>query len=163
MVLFSLCLFCSLFGIVVIASATAAYDGGSFKYIIVQGFALIIGIILFIILTVLDIDVIADKWAVMLVVCVGLLLALIPFGEDDGTGNKSWIRFLGIGIQPSEIVKVSAKHHNITKEYEILLDHIKNDTPVKMSAREGAKTAAVCFAIIESSMTGKPVIPDYEF
>ena len=65
--------------------------------------------------------------------------------------------------KPSEIVKVSAKHHNITREYEILLDHIKNDTPVKMSAREGAKTAAVCFAIIESSMTGKPVIPDYEF
>lgn len=125
MVLFSLCLFCSLFGIVVIASATSNYEGGSFKYIVVQGFALIIGIILFIMLTVLDIDVIADKWAVMLVVCIGLLLALVPFGEDDGTGNKSWIRFLGIGIQPSEIVKVMyivlmAKHISYLKEYKSL-------------------------------------------
>ena len=65
--------------------------------------------------------------------------------------------------KPSEIIKVSAKHHNISKEYEILLDHIKNDTPVKMSAREGAKTAAVCFAIIESAKSGKPVVPNYDF
>ena len=125
MVLFTLCLICSLFGIVVIASATAAYEGGSFKYIFVQTFALLIGIVLFVMLTILDIDVIADKWAVILVVSVGLMLILVPFGQDDGTGNTSWIRFLGIGIQPSEIVKVMyivlmAKHISYLKEYKSL-------------------------------------------
>ena len=122
MTLFSLCMIWSLFGLVVIASATASYDGGSFKYVVVQLLALIIGIVLFVLLTVLDPDVIADKWVILIIVCVGLLLALIPFGEDDGTGNKSWIRFLGIGIQPSEIVKIiyivlMAKHISYLKEY----------------------------------------------
>lgn len=65
--------------------------------------------------------------------------------------------------KPTQIIKVDPSHHNITKELEILIDHIENDTPVKMSAREGAKTAAVCFAIIESAKTGKPVVPNYEF
>lgn len=125
MVLFSLCMICSIFGIVAIASATKNYDGGSFKFIFVQSFAVIIGILLFILLTVLDIDVIADKWIIMIIVCIGLMLALVPFGEDDGTGNKSWIRFLGIGIQPSEIVKViyivlMAKHISYLKEYKNL-------------------------------------------
>ncbi|MBQ8264791.1 MAG: rod shape-determining protein RodA [Oscillospiraceae bacterium] len=128
MTLFSLCMICSLFGLVVIASATASYDGGSFKYVVVQLLALIIGIVLFVLLTVLDPDVIADKWVILIIVCVGLLLALIPFGEDDGTGNKSWIRFLGIGIQPSEIVKIiyivlMAKHISYLKEYKNL-NHI---------------------------------------
>ena len=53
--------------------------------------------------------------------------------------------------KPTQIIKIDPSHHNITKELEILIDHIENDTPVKMSAREGAKTAAVCFAIIESA------------
>lgn len=65
--------------------------------------------------------------------------------------------------KPTQIIKIDPSHHNITKELEILIDHIENDTPVKMSAREGAKTAAVCFAIIESAKTGKPVVPNYEF
>ena len=128
MVLFVLCFICSIFGIVVIASATKAYDGGSFKYVFVQVFALIVGIGLFVALTVLDLDVLADKWIMLLVISVVLILALVPFGEDDGTGNKSWIRFLGIGIQPSEIVKViyvvlMAKHISTLKEYKNL-NHI---------------------------------------
>ncbi len=128
MVLFALCFICSIFGIVVIASATKAYDGGSFKFIFVQVFALIVGIVLFVALTVLDLDVLADKWIMLLVIAVVLILALVPFGEDDGTGNKSWIRFLGIGIQPSEIVKViyvllMAKHISTLKEYKNL-NHI---------------------------------------
>ena len=106
MVLFTLCLVSSVFGIIMIGSATATSKSGSAGYILVQTVALLIGIALFILLTVLDVDLIADKWPILVVISVLLLLALIPFGHDDGTGNKSWIRFLGIGIQPSEIVKI---------------------------------------------------------
>ena len=125
MLLFTLCFICSVFGIVVISSATASTPGGSFSYVAVQILALLIGIVLFVILTVLDIDLLADKWILLGAVSVLLLLALIPFGVDDGTGNKSWIRFLGIGIQPSEIVKVIfvvmlAKHITYLKEYRSL-------------------------------------------
>ena len=125
MVLFTLCLVSSVFGIVMIASATATSKAGSAGYVLVQTIALLIGIALFVLLTVLDVDLIADKWPILVGISVLLLLALIPFGHDDGTGNKSWIRFLGIGIQPSEIVKViyivlMAKHISYLREYKSL-------------------------------------------
>ncbi len=126
MLLFSLCMISSIMGLVVIASATASYD--TIRYVAVQLAALIIGIGLFVVLTVIDIDIIADKWPILVGFGIALILALVPFGQDDGTGNKSWIRFLGIGIQPSEVVKViyivlMAKHISYLKEYRNL-DHI---------------------------------------
>lgn len=125
MVLFALCMICTLFGIVVIASATATSESGSFKFIFVQTFAMFIGIALFAILTIIDIDVLADKWPLLLTFSVAMFIALFIFGEDDGTGNRAWIRFLGIGIQPSEIVKVvyivlMAKHISYLKESKSL-------------------------------------------
>ncbi len=125
MLLFTLCLVSSVFGIVMIASATATSKSGSTGYVMIQTVALLIGIALFMLLTVLDVDLIADKWPLLVVISVLLLLALIPFGHDDGTGNKSWIRFLGIGIQPSEIVKVifivlMSKHISYLREYKTL-------------------------------------------
>jgi rod shape determining protein RodA len=123
MVLLTLCLISSIFGIVVISSASASL--GSAKYVAVQIIAIVIGLGLFVLLTVIDIDIIADKWPILLGFSVLLILALLPFGVDDGTGNKSWIRFLGIGIQPSEVVKViyivlMAKHISYLKEYKNL-------------------------------------------
>ena len=128
MLLFTLCLASSVFGIVMISSATATSKAGNTGYVMIQTVALLIGIALFVLLTVLDVDLIADKWPILVVISVLLLLALIPFGEEGGTGNKSWIRFLGIGIQPSEIVKVIyiallAKHISYLKEYKNL-NHI---------------------------------------
>ena len=125
MLLFTLCFICSVFGIVVISSATAASPSGNLGFVAVQILALMIGIVLFVVLTVLDVDLLADKWILLGILSVLLLLALVPFGQDDGTGNKSWIRFLGIGIQPSEIVKVIfvvllARHISYLKEYRSL-------------------------------------------
>ena len=125
MVLFTLCLVSSIFGIVMIESATATSKSGSAGYVMIQTVALLIGIALFVLLTVLDVDLIADKWPILVVISALLLLALIPFGVEGGTGNKSWIRFLGIGIQPSEIVKViyivlMAKHISYLREYKSL-------------------------------------------
>ena len=38
-----------------------------------------------------------------------LLLLLVPFGNDDGTGNKSWLALPGglFNLQPGEVVKVT--------------------------------------------------------
>ncbi len=125
MLLFVLCLACSVFGIVMISSATATSEAGSLGYVAVQTVAVLIGIVLFVVLTVLDVDLLAEKWILLAGISLILLLILIPFGHDDGTGNKSWLRFLGIGIQPSEIVKViyivlMAKHISYLKEYKSL-------------------------------------------
>ena len=121
--LFLLCLTASVLGIVIISSATKSYNSSSYVY--VQIAALIIGIVLYFLFTVIDTDIIADQWPLLLVAEIVLLLLLIPFGDAGDTGNKSWIRFLGIGIQPSEIVKViyivlSAKHISFLRDYRSL-------------------------------------------
>ena len=123
MLLFTACLACAIFGIIIISSATKSY--GSEKYVYVQSAALIIGIALYFIFTVIDIDIITDRWPLLFVLEVVLLLLLIPFGQSDNTGNTGWIRFFGIGIQPSEIVKVIfivllAKQISYLKEYRNL-------------------------------------------
>ncbi|MGI5935520.1 MAG: FtsW/RodA/SpoVE family cell cycle protein [Oscillospiraceae bacterium] len=125
MLLFALCTICTVFGIVLISSATLTY-GNPTKYIIVQTLAYFIGVALFVMLTIIDIDIIADKWAFLFVFNIFFLLLLIPFGVGaEETGNRGWLRFLGIGIQPSEVVKVvyivlMAKHISYLKEYRKL-------------------------------------------
>ena len=121
--LFLLCLAASIIGIVIISSATKSYNRPSMVY--VQIAALIIGIVLYFIFTVIDTDIIADQWPLLLVAEIVLLLLLVPFGSEGETGNRSWIRFFGIGIQPSEVVKViyivlSAKHISYLREYRNL-------------------------------------------
>lgn len=121
--LFLLCLTASIIGVVIISSATKSYHSSSYVY--VQIAALIIGIVLYFLFTVIDTDIIADQWPLLLVAEIVLLLLLIPFGSEGETGNRSWIRFLGIGIQPSEVVKViyivlSAKHISYLRDYRNL-------------------------------------------
>ncbi len=62
-----------------------------------------------------------------------------------------------------EIIPVELNNHNCGKEFEVFADAILNDKEVAMSAREGAKTIAVCHAIVESAKQGVPLAPDYEF
>ncbi len=123
MLLFFLCIACSVFGIVIISSATKSYE--TTKYVVVQTMALMIGIFLYVVMTVIDVDILADKWVLLAVFNVVLLSTLIFFGEESETGNSGWLRFFGIGIQPSEVVKITyiimmAKHISYLKEYKDL-------------------------------------------
>ena len=121
--LFVLCLCASVMGIIIISSATKSYNSAT--YVTVQTASLIIGIVLYFLFTIIDVDIIVGQWPLLVVVEIVLLLLLIPFGVSGGTGNKSWLRFMGIGIQPSEVVKViyivlSAKHISYLREYRSL-------------------------------------------
>ena len=98
------------------------FVGNPTKYIIIQVFSMLLGIGAFVLFTVIDPDILGEQWRALCVVNVLLLVALVIFGQDDGTGNKSWIRFAGIGIQPSEVIKilyivVSAKQMTWLKEH----------------------------------------------
>lgn len=99
-----LALFCSSLGLVAIYSATHSYDSN--KYIIVQIGAILVGVICFVIASVVDFENISRFWKVFFVLNVLLQLSLIVLGTEGDTGNKSWIRFAGIGIQPAEFGKV---------------------------------------------------------
>ena len=84
-----------------------------------------LGILLFIAMTVIDVDIFAQHWTWLYGLSALLLLSLIPFGAVSDTGNNGWLRFFGIGIQPTEIVKLAfiivlAKQLAYLKEYKNL-------------------------------------------
>lgn len=68
----------------------------------------------------------------------------------------------GVTKEPQSI-EVEVNNHNAVKEFEVFADAILNNKPVLTDAREGAKTVAVCLAIVEAATTGKIVKPDYNF
>lgn len=125
MFLFTVSVICALYGIVVIASATKSYENGSAQFVIVQTLALVLGMLLFIAMTVIDVDIFAQHWTWLYGLSALLLLSLIPFGAVSDTGNNGWLRFFGIGIQPTEIVKLAfiivlAKQLAYLKDYKNL-------------------------------------------
>ena len=124
-----MCILCSIYGVTMIEKAvTGMYEGGwnmsvPSKYLAVQIASIILGIIAFVLFTVIDVDLVARQWKLLMLVDLALLVALVLFGEDDGTGNSAWIRFAGIGVQPSEIIKViyiivAARQMTYLKEYK---------------------------------------------
>ena len=107
----------------VLAMAGSTFIGNPTKYVIVQIFSVFLGIAFFVAMTVIDSDLLGEQWRALCVINVALIIALVIFGADDGTGNKAWIRFAGIGVQPSEVIKilyiiVSAKQMTYLKEYK---------------------------------------------
>lgn len=128
MFLLAVCLICAVISVIAVHHTThwlAASNVRAItptKMVLVQVFSVFLGIGAFVLFTVIDPDILGDQWRWLLILIGLLLVALLVFGEDDGTGNKSWIRFLGIGIQPSEIIKilyiiVSAKQMTYLKEH----------------------------------------------
>ena len=124
-----ICTVCSIFGIFMIYRAvTGMYYGGwnmsvPSKYIAVQVFSMFLGIGAFVVFTVIDADILGSQWKLLAAINMLLLVALVIFGQDDGTGNKAWIRFAGIGIQPAEVIKVlyiiiAARQMTYIKEHE---------------------------------------------
>ena len=69
----------------------------------------------------------------------------------------------GVVKKEPKIIDVQVNNHNAVKEFDVFADAIINNKPVITDAREGAKTVAVCLAIVEAAKTGKPVKPDYNF
>ena len=107
MVLLLLCLITNTFGVIMIASATN--HRGSLRYIIIQIAAACLGVLFYMLVSSLDADFMAEHRVVLAGFNTLLLLMLIPFGTDLGSGNKSWLDFpfLPIDIQPAEICKIT--------------------------------------------------------
>lgn len=147
MLLLTLCVISSIFGIVVISSAAASFN--SPRYLIVQITSFLIGIGLFVFFTVLDIDVFAEKWAALIIFEIVLtLLLLTPLGHADDTGNRAWLRFGFVGVQPSEVNKIPfiivlAKQISYLKNYK----NLNSVLSVGQIALHGAFTIGLIVAI----------------
>ena len=104
-VLLCLCLAASLFGLTLLYSATRSFD--TERYMLVQSLALGLGLGLFVLFSLMDPDALTDRWYILVGFNLLLLAALWRWGVEGDTGNRSWLRFGGIGIQPSEVLKVT--------------------------------------------------------
>jgi rod shape determining protein RodA len=106
--LLSLCTAASLFGLVLVYSATR-YIGG-YRNVIVQSAAIVLGILVYILLSAVDIELITERsWGLLLAFnVVFVLLTRTPLGREVN-GNLSWVRIPGfpVDLQPAEIVKLT--------------------------------------------------------
>ena len=119
LVLLALCVCSTLYGMVLIASAT--HFRGTLKYVAIQGFGLLIGVLLYFFFSAVDVGELSKKWKWLLIFNFGFILLLrTPFGLTRN-GNRAWLgvndigKRLGIGflenfpitVQPAEIVKIT--------------------------------------------------------
>lgn len=104
MLLLLLCVASTVFGIVMIGSATRVYESGS--YVTIQTASLILGIILFVLFSLIDVDVIAEKSFILYIISFLFICTLFIWGIAGDSGNRAWLRFGPIGVQPAEVVKI---------------------------------------------------------
>ena len=109
MILLILCLCVAGFGVICIASATSAEKFGSnFKYIAVQVVSIGLGVLMYALVSSIDLDFLSEHRGMMVAFNVLLLLMLIsPLGTDNNTGNRSWINTGIVMVQPAEICKIT--------------------------------------------------------
>ncbi len=111
----------ALFGIMAIMSSTRIYETN--KYVIVQCGAFVVGIIALFVVMIPDYNSFpaVAKYFYALSIFLLLLVLFIGTGEEEA-GAKSWIRFGGLGVQPSEFVKILfiitfSSHLSAVEEY----------------------------------------------
>lgn len=109
-VLLMLCLIVSGFGLVCVTSATsAAKFGSNVRYIVIQLLAIGLGVLIYAVISSIDLDVMSEYRGLLVAFNIGLLLMLIPFGTDNNTGNRSWLDLplIPFMVQPAEICKIT--------------------------------------------------------
>lgn len=92
-------------GLVFIMSATKSYNNTT-RLLMVQFFGICIGIVGMLIISRFDFDHLCEMSRFIFIAGILLLVIVLLFGIGQSTGNVSWLRFFGIGLQPSEIVKL---------------------------------------------------------
>ena len=109
LLLLTLCLAASGFGLLLVFSATRYLHTN--RYVLVQAAAILMGVIVYIVMSSVDIELFTERsWKFLLAFNVLIILALIPFGVGaETTGNKSWIPLpvIPVNVQPAEVAKLT--------------------------------------------------------
>ena len=107
LVLLGLCCAATAYGLVMITSATRFLE--TYRHVIVQGAAALIGIVLYFLASMVDVTELVKKWKWILLFNVGFILLLkTPLGLEVN-GNLAWLDIPGVpvNIQPAEVVKLT--------------------------------------------------------
>lgn len=110
LVLLGLCCGSTLFGMVLIASATH-YMGTRemLRLVGVQGAAMLIGLVGYVLLSMVSVELLVKHWKLILAAGIVLILLLrTPLGVTRN-GNRAWLEipYVPFSIQPAEIVKIA--------------------------------------------------------
>ena len=102
----------SLFGILMIYSSSSIWAEykyhDSFRYLKLQSIFFIISFIVMIIVSKIDYTYYLKKANIILIICfLFLILVLIPGLGVVRNGSRSWFKIMGIGLQPSEFMKLA--------------------------------------------------------
>lgn len=117
-----LCTIASIYGAVLIYSATNMYG---YEQVIVQLGSLGLGLVVAIGISLFDYSSLLKFWPLYIIAAVALLLITYEFGiTPEGSDNKAWLKIFGISFQVSELVKIFmiltfAKHVSMIKPDEI--------------------------------------------
>ena len=106
MILLGLCLLTTIVGVVIVASVTQYMHEP--RFVVIQIAAALIGVLLFAVISSIDLDAIMEYRLFLVIFNVLFLLMLIPFGVEYG-GNRSWLDIPGVpfDIQVAEILKTT--------------------------------------------------------
>ena len=106
MLLLALCLITTVFGVIILSSVTAHM--GATRFVIIQLVAAVLGVILYAVISSIDLDLIMEYRLFLVIFNCVFLLMLIPFGVSHG-GNRSWLDIPGLPfeIQVAEILKTT--------------------------------------------------------
>ena len=109
LILLLLCVVTTAFGCLMIASTTNASDNGPWRFVMIQTIAALLGIVAYVFISSFDAESFSEHRNGLVLFNTILLLLIIPFGTDNGSGNKSWLNFpfLPFDIQPAEICKIT--------------------------------------------------------
>lgn len=122
--LLGLCIILSLFGALMVSTAT--WDGGGIfsRDTVVMLIALALGATACLIISLIDYDIIYKLWPVIAGGCLFIMLLLIPFGvaPDGRSDATSWLKVGPLFVQPSEFLKIA-----FIITFSLHLSKVKND------------------------------------
>lgn len=96
----------SIFSIIVILSASHAVETGSYKKVIVQSVAILIGLIALVMVNLIDYNVLS-RFSIFIYIANNIVLLSVLIIGKTSNGAQSWISIGPVDIQPSEISKIA--------------------------------------------------------
>lgn len=109
--LFFLCLITSIFGLIMVMSATRynLNEGDYFsRDFLIMAIAVFVGIMFCLLISAFDYQIFTKLWPIIAGICILLLLGLFIWGTGPSVRSdaRTWYRFGPISFQPSELVKI---------------------------------------------------------
>ena len=164
-----LCFLLSVFGIVMVASATYRTRGDGAllsRDALVMVLATVLGMAIALVISFIDYDLILKLWPVWALGSVGLMLLLLtPLGvaPDARSDARSWLKVFGLGsytlyLQPSEILKIgfiitfsvhlNRVRHDLSSFRNVLLLALHAAIPIGLVVVTGDMGSALIFALM---------------